>query len=260
MLRLPINKPDLTTTYKLTGGDLEIVLSTNALLQIRSYMEAKPDVEICLLAPVEREGMTFSIPHFYILDQQGFPSHTEIDEEASAKLILQLIEEGKEDEVDRLKCWFHTHPNMGDFWSTTDDNTCDEFCVDWLVSLVAGKGNLRGRVDVKVDGFKTLFDKVPVSVEYPIDERLTEQYKAEAMEKVKKKKVKVKVWNANDNQVKKDKEKLDKGKKKKTPGGRQLLSHCKTCYQFHTDEEGCPSLHSGHSDDPVDPDLYYPVA
>ena len=259
MLRLPINKPDLTTTYKLTGGGLEIVLSTNALLQIRSYMEAKPDTEICLLAPVEREEMTFSIPHFYILDQIGFSAHTEIEEEAVAKLILQLIEGGREGEVDRLKCWFHTHPNFSDFWSATDDKTCEEFCVDWLVALVAGKGNIRGRVDVKTDGFKTIFDKVPISVEYPIDEYegLIAQYKAEAIEKVNTKKVKVR--SANDNQIKKDKEKIDKGKGKKKGGGRQLLSHCKTCYQFHTEEEGCPSLHSGHTDDPVDPELYYPV-
>lgn len=275
MLRLPINKPDITTTYKLTG-DLEIVLSTNALLQIRSYMEAKPDVEICLLAPVDREEMIFSIPHFYILEQEGFPAHTEIDEEATAKLIMQLIEDGKEDEVDKLKCWFHTHPKMGDFWSSTDDNTCVEFCVDWLVALVAGKGNIRGRVDIKMDGFKIIFDKVPISVNYPIEgySELIDQYKAEAIEKVKEKK-KIVTWipntgsKANDAKVKGDKEKLDKdkkkgGKKEKGGGNRNLWVHCDICYKFHLEgddcSEGVDTFSSGATDDPIDPDLFLGIA
>jgi proteasome lid subunit RPN8/RPN11 len=240
-LRLPINKPSIETKYTL-NDEIEVVLGIKAYLQIQAYMEAQPKTEICLLAPVEREGMTFTIPHFYFLKQVGSGSSTEIDEDALAELFVELIGEGKEKEAENMKCWFHTHPTMSDFWSATDVATCDALVVDWFVAIVAGTSGLRVRLDMRLDGFKIVFDKVPLTVSYPLEdyEELAESYRKEAKEKVETFKPKpIKVLNANDKQVEKDRAKKNKKDKKNGKGSGLVETYCRECGIFHPKDEEC---------------------
>jgi hypothetical protein len=100
-------------------------------------------------------------------------------------LVEELLSEGKLEEARSLRCWAHSHPGMGLFWSKTDEDTCNRLVTDYLVSLVVSDSfAIRCRVDV---GGPVPFaiDHVPVLVEMSVEAGSLERYAAEVREKVK---------------------------------------------------------------------------
>lgn len=199
--------------------DLTVVLSSHAFTQLFGYAYAATS-EVSCLGVVERQGVPFRIERFYLLEQEGSCAHTEIDSEAIAKLMEKLIQEGKKDEVAKLKCWAHSHPGMGLFWSKTDDENCARLVGDYLVSLVVGQGfGIRCRVDVAGPVPFTI-DRIPVLVEMPADEALLESCKKEVEEKVR---VKPTIFGRLLT--------LKKGKEGEEPPG--IVAHCEVCRSWH---------------------------
>ena len=163
---------------------LVVVLSPEAFEQLFSYAYSTTS-EICCLGTVKQQGERFRIERFYLVGQTGSSGHTELDQEALAALVEELLAQGKLEEARSLRCWAHSHPGMGLFWSKTDEDTCKRLVTDYLVSLVVSDGfAIRCRVDV---GGPVPFaiDQVPVLVEVPVEASSLEQYAAEVREKVK---------------------------------------------------------------------------
>jgi hypothetical protein len=163
--------------------DLSVRLSGQAFSQLFGYADATR-VEVSLLGIVDRDGAVFTVREFFLVEQSGHQSHTETDPEASARLMEQLIGEGRTADVRKLRCWAHSHPGMDVFWSRTDDNNCQRMVSDWLVSLVVSDGfKLRCRIDLTAPLAITL-DKVPVFLDEPVNPAMAERCRAEVDEKI----------------------------------------------------------------------------
>jgi hypothetical protein len=163
---------------------LAVILSREAFEQLFSYTYSTSS-EVCCLGTVKQQGERFRIERFYLVGQTGSSGHTELDQQALAALVEELLAQGKLEEARSLRCWAHSHPGMGLFWSKTDEDTCKRLVTDYLVSLVVSDGfAIRCRVDV---GGPVPFavDQVPVLVEVPVEASALEQYAVEVREKVK---------------------------------------------------------------------------
>jgi len=163
---------------------LAVILSREAFEQLFSYAYSTTS-EICCLGTVKQQGERFRVERFHLVGQTGSSGHTELDQQALAALVEELLAQGKAEEAHSLKCWAHSHPGMGLFWSRTDEDTCKRLVADYLISLVVSDGFAIGcRIDV---GGPVPFaiDHVPVLVEVPVEASTLEQYAAEVREKVK---------------------------------------------------------------------------
>jgi hypothetical protein len=164
--------------------DLKVILTRQAFEQVFGYAYAA-GTEISCLGMVRREGSSFVIERFHLVQQDGGSAHTEMDPSAIAQLMEQLLAQGKAEEARSIKCWAHSHPGMGVFWSKTDDNTCALLASDFLVSIVVSDGfAIRCRIDTRQPVPFTI-DKVPVFCETALSQEILETYAKEVAEKVK---------------------------------------------------------------------------
>lgn len=69
----------------------------------------------------------FIIDDVYVPLQECGPATTEISEDGDEAMMMELMEQGKLAEVNKLRCWGHSHVNMGVFASGTDDTQTQDF-------------------------------------------------------------------------------------------------------------------------------------
>ena len=90
------------------------------------YLVQKCDKEISGLGKVKIEGDTVRVTEMYLLDQECTGTTTDIMPDAVSKLLYQAYgEHGTRD--GELLWWWHSHVDMGVFWSGTDMATIREF-------------------------------------------------------------------------------------------------------------------------------------
>jgi len=140
----------------------KIFINPMAQAQIDNWVKICPQ-EISGLGTVELtpEGH-FYVDQVYLLDQEVSASETELDEEAVIKLMASLPPAKQE----KLRFWWHSHVNMGVFWSSVDHACMQKLrstVTDFLVSIVYNKkGEQKARVDVMSPFCDTHFDDQPV--------------------------------------------------------------------------------------------------
>jgi hypothetical protein len=110
------------------------------------------------------------IVNLYLLEQECTASDTELKPEAVAEFLTQLITNNEKPE--EVKLWWHSHANMGVFWSGTDEGTAAKFGNGWMLSLVVNKkGESKCRLDiydpihVTVDNLELIVTHAPASKE-----------------------------------------------------------------------------------------------
>ena len=125
------------------------------------------------------------VEEFFLVAQEGGAAHTEMDENALASLVEELCEQDRLDVASRLKCWAHTHPGLGLFWSRTDEETCRRLCSDWLVSIVVeANHHVRARLDLNTP-VPMVIDHAPVFVRVEDNADIAADCGKEVEEKVK---------------------------------------------------------------------------
>jgi proteasome lid subunit RPN8/RPN11 len=163
--------------------DLAVVVTHHAFEQLFGWSYAT-NREISCLGSIRRDGNRFIIEEFYLLKQTGSNVSTELDQTAMAELMEKLLAEGKHEEARSIKCWAHSHPGMGVFWSGTDDQTCRLIVSDYLVSVVVSDTfAIRCRIDMAAPVPITI-DHVPVLYELGYDEKRQEKYAQDVKEAV----------------------------------------------------------------------------
>lgn len=181
-LGLSLSKSEKLSCFLPDG--LKVILRQEAFEQLFGYAYATRR-EISCLGIVRREGNAFIVERFHLLRQEGGAAHTEMEPAAIAEMVEQLLGQGKAEEARAIKCWAHSHPGMGVFWSKTDDTTCTLLASDYLVSLVVSDDYaVRCRIDTR-QPFPFTVDQVPVFCEIRTDSANREQYAREVAEKVK---------------------------------------------------------------------------
>ena len=166
--------------------DLAVMLSQKAFSQLFGWAYSTSR-EISCLGAIRRQGNLFMVEEFYLLKQSGSSAGTELDQDAIAKLMEELLAAGKQEHLGSIKCWAHSHPGMGVFWSGTDEETCNLLVNDYLVSIVISDGfTVKCRIDTTSPVPITL-DNVPVLYDLPQDAdmkgKLAEEVKAAVSER-----------------------------------------------------------------------------
>lgn len=175
---------------------MKVVLSELANRKLKYYID-NIDYEISGLGLVEkREDGSLYVPDIFLLTQEVSGAETDLDPAAVAKFLddkLQekIIVDGEEVDfpVENIKLWWHSHVNMGVFWSGTDSATCNRLDNEspeenWYLSIV---GNKRGDRLARVDVFqphRMWQNEVRIEVEALDPDPLIAEIQAEIEEKV----------------------------------------------------------------------------
>jgi hypothetical protein len=123
------------------------------------------------------------VDEVFLLEQESSAGDTELKPEAISKLMEDMIK--KDQDPGKLKFWWHSHADMGVFWSGTDDACAETLSREWAFSMVVNKrGEKKCRLDL-YNPFRITIDNIRVEEMLEEDEDLKEKCKKEVEEKVK---------------------------------------------------------------------------
>ena len=104
--------------------------------------------EVGWLGMVEQIGNDYVVTEVFVPEQIVHGAETDIDAEAMAALVMELLDANKDSS--KLYYWGHSHVDMGVTPSGQDETQIDEYLVD-CPKFIRGIYNKRG--DTKVDVF-----------------------------------------------------------------------------------------------------------
>lgn len=145
--------------------------------------------EISGMGLVKQEDNELYVYDVFLIEQENTSSYTDIDDTALLKLFNELLSADDADNgnrIDNFKFWFHSHANMGVFWSGTDDGCIEKVMqsAPWFVSAVFNReGAVRVRMDFKTPRIK--IDDLTWKIERLIPDEIMDFCKKEFEEKVK---------------------------------------------------------------------------
>lgn len=121
------------------------------------------DKEISGLGKIIKEGDSFRVIDAILLPQRNTQSTTDIEPEDVGKAMFELRETPGE-----LRWWWHSHVNMGTFWSGTDDDTMEKLSAPgWFIHSVFNKQwNVRTAFQMGKP-FNYRIDEIPLNVNHP---------------------------------------------------------------------------------------------
>lgn len=166
------------------GGKPRIFISPETKLKLDYYIE-ECDKELSGLGTVTKlENNQFFIKDILLLDQRVTSGTTELDQDAVANFLVEMIQEGKNPED--VKLWWHSHVRMNVYWSPTDKATMRSFNNGFMIGIV---GNKNGEYLCRLDIFEPIelyFDKIELEISYRFEENkeLKRRVKAEIKQKV----------------------------------------------------------------------------
>jgi hypothetical protein len=97
----------------------------------------KSDCEVSGLGLVKVEANNvLRVTDTILLPQRNGPTHTDIEAEDVCKALYEMRDADGE-----LRWWWHSHVNMGVFWSGTDHTALRDFCAPggWIAATVVNK-------------------------------------------------------------------------------------------------------------------------
>jgi hypothetical protein len=91
------------------------------------------------------------VEEIYLLEQTVHGAKCELSSTGISNFYEELIAEGRGDDISKINFWWHSHNDMGAFFSTTDDTTMKEWPGQYQVALVINnKGEMKGRLMSRV--------------------------------------------------------------------------------------------------------------
>ncbi len=160
----------------------KVIIDKMALEKIK-YFVAKDHQECSGMGITRIVGDTIYVDDIKMLEQKNGAAHTDINEAAVTKLMFDWRErEGN------LNFWWHSHVNMGVFWSGQDEATIKQLGQHGLcvASVFNKKGEIRTAVAAKIEvPFATgpqvvMFDDLTLMVHVPaIPDEITKAWDEE---------------------------------------------------------------------------------
>lgn len=141
-----------------------IKIAAREQAKIWNWVDLCPQ-EISGLGTVIVKAGEIYVDKVFLLDQEVSATETELDPQS----VVQLMNTLSREDADRLKFWWHSHVNMGVFWSGTDERCISNLLGTTMVTSVVynKKRQLLGRLDSafplysKHDGLPVEFDTAP---------------------------------------------------------------------------------------------------
>ena len=154
---------------KINARPPDVYIDAEAMAKIRAWTHHAPG-EVSGLGLVETtisEGRLESveITEAFILKQECSGSSTELDQQDIARLLCELEQQGK---ADQLKFWWHSHGSLPTFWSQTDDENIERLRTgDFLLSIVVNRSwDSLARIDW-YSPLQVTLDQLPLNILLP---------------------------------------------------------------------------------------------
>lgn len=127
-------------------------ITMDVLAKTKAYVEGT-DIEVAWILMVEETGvypkLTYTIYDTALLEQTRSSTSADMTEEGMQNYMKKLIKDGKEEDINKIRGWGHSHVNMGVTPSGTDDATYEEYykSTPFFIRLIANK---KGEIGVDV--------------------------------------------------------------------------------------------------------------
>lgn len=165
---------------------MKVILSNIANLKMKYYIDLI-DFEISGVGLVEKlPNKDLYVVDLFLIKQVVSAAETKLDSKAVQDFMIEKMKD-ETFPMEKLRLWWHSHVNMGVFWSGTDKATMNALDLDlpednWFLSIVGNKQGLRkARVDIYAP-FRMNVDDLEVVVGEDLE--LEAQIEAEIQEKV----------------------------------------------------------------------------
>jgi hypothetical protein len=160
-----------------------LYIDPTVMKRIMYYTQAA-DGEVSGLGTLIKDDKgRYVVNKVFLLEQESSGADTELNSESISKLMTDMI--NKNEDPSTLKFWWHSHANMGVFWSGQDDSCAETLSHEFAFSLVVNKAReMRCRLDL-YNPFRITFDGVKVTELVQEDVNLKEECEKEVKEKVK---------------------------------------------------------------------------
>ena len=163
-----------TTVKKLLMEDKyfapNIYIDIPALLTMKGYVE-NCDKEIAWLGLVDRtDENTFYIRDVDLIEQEVSNTTAELQEAGLQKYAEKLINEGRMDDLEKIRMWGHSHVNMDVYPSPTDEDTFREYYMNcnYFIRIIANKKSSL-KIDIVLLDKELRFDNVKWQINYPVE-------------------------------------------------------------------------------------------
>jgi len=161
----------------------KVLIVPEAYARLQAYIQGCTQ-EISGLGTVEVEDGFPVITDIHLFEQEVSAASTDLSADDISKFLAESVRLNLD--VAKLRLWWHSHANMGVFWSGTDTgtiNTCFGGC-DWMVSIVGNRKNeFKTRVDLYTP-FRLVADSLPLVQKFADSELdVTEEIKAKVKQK-----------------------------------------------------------------------------
>lgn len=124
-----------------------IFIHPQAYLRLRLYITLCP-FEVAGLGTVEPLGGDLLVSDVFLLRQRVSHTDAELDPQAVANHLLQILRD--RGDVSTLRLWWHSHAHGSLYWSETDEETIEGLSINRLVSIV---GNRTPEFECRLDFF-----------------------------------------------------------------------------------------------------------
>jgi len=189
--------------------DLRLTIAYRTYLKLKYFID-ECDNEISGFGMVSRLGdHHFHIYDIEVLPQEVTSTNATINDEDLANFLYHKMKAGESTEP--YKLWWHSHANMGVFWSSTDNGTINGSTdFPYLISIV---GNKKGELKSRIDIYEPI--RLTIDVELEIEELEDEELRAECATEIKEKVVSKSWFDFGSTKVEPEKKKNKKAEKKK---------------------------------------------
>lgn len=152
------------------------------VLEKIKYFVKKADGEVSGLGVIRNVDGNLVVVDAVLLEQECSSSSTDLDEKAVAKVMYEMRNVNGD-----LNFWWHSHANMGVFWSGTDDTTIKEignngYC---LASVFNKAGEIKTRFYQRETDVLPRLDIDNLTLELAYSKNNTDKWDKEFTDKVK---------------------------------------------------------------------------
>jgi hypothetical protein len=161
-----------------------VKISIGALQKIQFWTDMASG-EVSGMGLVKSVNGTLEVSDVFLVKQDSSGGTTELDQLALAELIQELEMQGIDSS--QLKFWWHSHCDMGVFWSGTDDECIEALApAGWVLAMVVNKkGRYKLRLRTHIPFTMDIDDLTYTPITPNVDGVNTSKWKAEFKSKVK---------------------------------------------------------------------------
>ena len=145
----------------------KVWISIDALIKMEQYVK-QSDKEIGWLGLVEKTDEEYVITDVDLMKQENSEVTTDINEKGLQEYAERLIKEGRSADLEKVRCWGHSHVEMNVYPSGQDNETFREYYenCNFFIRIIANK-NGSFKLDIAITERELLFENVNWEILYP---------------------------------------------------------------------------------------------